>query len=335
MSTLESQAAWAASAALIGLAVIPLSTFWGFNLCGKRSGQPSQRVKFARISLQMALPVFTLAVLLAVVSPAIIATLPTSTGRLRSSDSRVATAAVYTALTSSFTITAAGILTTVAVYLSGICVLYLVLAKQKWWKIVRLDALCGAALLLVLDIAWFAKTVSDSLNGNDDGISLAWLIVLVDITVCLLAAVVVGVAIYVAPKLKRRTDLAVGNLSSLLLSASFLWLFRCAFVLSVDLKSIIPDWTAIELSAQKILYPILDFWVSATVLGLVTFILRNPVLCDPSAIPDHPPEQQPQVYVQYVPVGFYSQPRHGQQPQMYQQYHQYYPPQPRLYQQPP
>ena len=153
------------------------------------------------------------AVLLAVVSPAIIAALRTSTRILQSSGASVAMAAVYIALTSSFAITAAGILTTVAVYLSTVCVLYLVLAKQKWWTIVRLDALCGAALLFVFDIAWFAKTVSDSLNGNEDGISLAWLIVLVDITVCLVSAGVVGVAIYVAPKVKRRTDLAVGNVS--------------------------------------------------------------------------------------------------------------------------
>jgi hypothetical protein len=124
-------------------------------------------------------------------------------------------------------------------------------------------------------------------------------------------------------------------LSGLLLFATFLWLFRCAFVLSVDLKSIIPDWTTIELSAQKIVYPILDFWVSATVLGFVTFILRNPALCDPSAMPEHPPEQQPQVYVQYVPVGYYPQPQYGQQPQMYQQYPQHYPQQPGQYQQHP
>jgi hypothetical protein len=62
MSALESQAAWAASAALIGLTLIPLGTFWGINLCGKRSGQRSQPVKFAQISLQMALPIFTLSV---------------------------------------------------------------------------------------------------------------------------------------------------------------------------------------------------------------------------------------------------------------------------------
>lgn len=124
------------------------------------------------------------------------------------------------------------------------------------------------------------------------------------------------------------------QLSALLLSASILWLLRCTFVLSVDLKSVLDDWTDGELAVLKFLSPILNLWVSATVLGLVTFILRNPVWSDAAAIPDRDPQFMPQ-------PGYYPPPQYGyqQQPQMYQQYphmhQQHYPQQPGMYQQAP
>jgi hypothetical protein len=120
-------------------------------------------------------------------------------------------ASVYIQLTSSFLVTASGILTTLAVYLGGISVLYLVLAKQKWWKLLRLDALIGAAVLLIIDIACFATNLSNMRKRDGDVRLLAYLIVIVDASLCLLAAGVVGVAIYAAHKLKTRTYLAVGN----------------------------------------------------------------------------------------------------------------------------
>jgi hypothetical protein len=141
------------------------------------------------------------------------------------------------------------------------------------------------------------------------------------------------------------------QLSALLLSASFLWLFRCTFVVAVDLKWAISDWTNIEQSIQKIIYPILDFWVSATVLGLVTFILRHPVWSDPAVrvAPDGSTEPNPQAQPQVVFVaapGYYPHPQYGlqqyppmqvyqqgaQQPQMYPQF---YPVQPVMYTQVP
>jgi hypothetical protein len=115
---------------------------------------------------------------------------------------------------SSFLVYVASLLTTLAVYLSSISVLYVVLAKEKWWKLLRLDALCGAGILLVLDIAWFGRTVSDLRRSEytlDSG--LTWLAVIVGFALSLLAAGVFGVAMYVTPKLKKRTDLASGNVS--------------------------------------------------------------------------------------------------------------------------
>lgn len=132
-------------------------------------------------------------------------------GRWRGS--RAALAAAYTAITSTFGVVAASIATTSAVYLSGLSVLYVVLGRKKWWKYLRLDAICGAALLFVLDVAWWARGLAVLRSNDDDGISLDWLIVIVDVTLCLLAAGVVGIAFYVMPKLKKRTDLAVGNVS--------------------------------------------------------------------------------------------------------------------------
>ena len=103
---------------------------------------------------------------------------------------------------------------------------------------------------------------------------------------------------------------------------------RCTFVLAVHLKIVLFDWDQDELSAQKFVYPVLDYWVSATVLGLIAFILRNPVWSDPAAIPDRQPEQ-PQTFVQYP--GYLPHPQYGyqppphmynQHPQMFQQYPQ-------------
>ena len=95
--------------------------------------------------------------------------------------------------------------------------------------------------------------------------------------------------------------------------------------MTVDLKNVIPDWTQTELSLQKILYPILDFWVSATVLGLVTFMVTNRVWSDPSVFTDRGHWQQQQMYVQ--PASQYPQPQYGQhqqQSQVCENPHQYY-----------
>ncbi|KAK4119418.1 hypothetical protein N657DRAFT_650236 [Parathielavia appendiculata] len=344
MSELNTAAAWGASAGLMGLTLIPLVTFLTFSL-RRPLGQQTQAAKMARIFLQIALPLWIIAVALAVVASSIHAA--SAVSRLPSAFDTI----TYTFLVAAFFEYVAGILTTLAVYLCTISVLYIALKKEKWWKVVRLDALCGAAILFILDIAWFARTASNYRSHEYDDFALTWLVAIVDLALSFVAAGVLGVAIYVTPKLKKRTDLASGNLSALLFSASFLWLFRCVFVAAVDIKTATDDWSYEESSALKILVPILDYWVAATGLGLVTFILRHPVWSEPaSAVArGHPSEPQPQPQPQVVfiaPPGYYQHPQYGfqqyppqMQMQMYPQGHHYphmypqvYPPQPAMHQ---
>lgn len=162
------------------------------------------------LSLRMSQLTCLSAVTLAVVSPAIAAAI---FGKRLRSNVAAAKAMVYTSLTASFLIGAAGIITTVAVYLTGLCLLYMALLKQKWWKLLRIDAISGAALLFILDIAWWARNLSNLHRGDDEGLTLNWLLVIVDITLAIMTAGVVGVVIYSIPKLKRRTDLDIGNVS--------------------------------------------------------------------------------------------------------------------------
>lgn len=129
----------------------------------------------------------------------------------------------YAGTVSSFLTTAAGVLASHAIYLAGLSVWYLVLAKQKWWKAVQLDTICATVAMIILDIAWFAKTISDFVNSNMDGIRLGWLIVMIDLTLCLVAALNVGLAIYCVAKLKRRGDLVVGNVSGPTTGVFLVW----------------------------------------------------------------------------------------------------------------
>ncbi len=68
----------------------------------------------------------------------------------------------------------------------------------------------------MLDIVWWARNLSDVRSGRGDGTSLAWLLVIIDIALCLIAAGTVGVAIYVAPKLRNRDVGNVGDPRQLL-----------------------------------------------------------------------------------------------------------------------
>ncbi|KAL2127169.1 hypothetical protein VTI74DRAFT_11214 [Chaetomium olivicolor] len=337
MGGLDSAGAWAASAGLVGISLVPLLGTWVVNLRGR--GQHRSRVaQMADTFLKSALPVYVLSVALAIVSPAIIAAIYGKSLRVNNT---AAKAAVYTSLTSSFLIASASILTTLAAYLTAVCVFYVAVLKQPWWKMLRVDAICAAAILFILAIAWWGRNLSNIRRGDEDGLALNWLLVIIDISLALLTAIVVGVAIYSAPKLKRRTDIELGNLSTLLLASSLLWLLRCTFVLVVDIKTTIPDWTADELDAQKIIYPILDFWVSATVLALLTTILRRPLWSDPAAIPEEMPGQSQQMYYAThphpQPVYYQRHPQYGyqQHPVQMQPQGYYYPPPPPPRQQAP
>ncbi|KXX78624.1 hypothetical protein MMYC01_205673 [Madurella mycetomatis] len=303
MSELDSMAGTAVNAALIGVTLLPIGVIWALSL-RRNAGFHSQVAKMAHNFIQAALPVLTIGVALAIVTPAALAS--------NSQNTRLNQTIVYISLTSSFIIVAADILIASALYAAGIGVLYLALGRPKWWKLLRMDALCGAGLLLAIDIAYWAMQLSAIRLSRDlDGTPLDWLLLIVDITLALLAAGVVGLVVYIWPKFKMREHLAASNIRVLLLTASLLWLLHCAFVLAVDLKTVIPDWTYEEILVQKILNPIFDLWTSAAVLGLLAKIFRDPLWSDPTAIiddPGHGVTQQP----------FYFQPQRYQQPSVYQ-----------------
>lgn len=150
--------------------------------------------------------------MLAIVTPAVLAS--------NSHSARINQAIVYISLTSSFIIVAADILIASALYAAGIGALYLVLGRPKWWKLLRVDALCGAGLLLVIDIAYWAAQLSATRLGWDlDDTRLDWLRLIVDITLVLLAAGVVGLVVYIWPKFRMRQHLAASNVGDLFSSA--------------------------------------------------------------------------------------------------------------------
>lgn len=126
--------------------------------------------------------------------------------------SRLYRAAVYISVTSSFVLAAAAIAIAAAIYVAGLGVLYLVLGSPMWWKLLRIDVLSGAGLLLILDIVYWAWNMSAAGRGQRLGkLSLAWLLVIVDLTLALLAVGKVGLAIYIWPRFKTRGHLVASN----------------------------------------------------------------------------------------------------------------------------
>ncbi|KAK4140816.1 uncharacterized protein C8A04DRAFT_31587 [Dichotomopilus funicola] len=320
---LDSLPAWITSAALILVTIIPLTAFWTLHLRNTPIDRPSQPVRSARVYLHLALPIWIMAVVSAAISPSITASLRHMGSMDQPYRSEIypgALASMYTALISSFLTTTAAVFTTAAVCLAGMCTFYAVRSRQKWWKALQLNAICGSVLFVALAATWFGKTLANYMNENyriDSlsswyGFRFEWFRYIVDITLVLLAVGVVGVAIYVAVKFRSRSRYQVGNLPSLLLTASLLWLLRCVFVLAVDIKDIRLAWGVVELSAYKIVRPILDFWVSAAVLGLITEILRKPLWSDPTTIPD-PGSWVQDGFVQDE-MQYLQQPHHPQQP---------------------
>jgi hypothetical protein len=104
----------------------------------------------------------------------------------------------------------------VSVYLFGFAVLYIAIGRNRWWNLIRIDALCGFAVLFVLDIAYWGKNLADlrryGTRWGSFGPSLGWLICIVDATLCVLTSAVVILALYSWPKLNQQAPNA-GNVS--------------------------------------------------------------------------------------------------------------------------
>ncbi len=151
------------------------------------------------------------AVVLAAYSPLV--AVVGSTRGFGSSARRAYEAAIYTELTSEFALTVAAILGSCAVYLCALSVVYLARGGKKWWRMLRIDVICGGIILFGLDVAWWAKALADYRRRGYSYFSMSWLVVIVDIVLFIVALGAAGLALYAAPKLKKRPDVAVSNVS--------------------------------------------------------------------------------------------------------------------------
>ncbi|KAK3329141.1 hypothetical protein B0H66DRAFT_14482 [Apodospora peruviana] len=338
------------------VALIPLITFWAFSL--RRVYHQSKPLKMGHIFLKAAPPVLGTGILLLVISYAI--TIANVAG-LDSSYGDTMTASSYLGVTGGFLCIVGDILITLALYLFGLAVLYIALANDKWWSLLRIDCLVGGAIFLILAIAFWGKRLSDLSNssyyyGGDSGTRLYWIPVLIDLSLMLLTLGVFVLLLWTLSKLKQRgLGQSIGNIPVLLIVASVLWLLRCTYSAAVGIKDIADTWTQSESNASSVLFPVLDFWVSASVLAILTIVVRRPVWAEltgggaingPGMPGGQPLPQQPgfgaPIMVVYADgTTHYVQPQPqpqpqmygvpGSQPQMYQQQQQ----QPGVYQQQP
>jgi hypothetical protein len=138
-------------------------------------------------------------------------------------------ASYYLAVTGAFLVTLAAILVTTTVYIFGMAIQHLALRKLKLWKMIRIDAMAGAVLLLVLALAYWAKQLSNLSESGLDTFEFAstrrltWLYVIVDGTMAALTAGLAGLAIYLVPKVKKKLGAVAGNVCRALLSPTRLW----------------------------------------------------------------------------------------------------------------
>ena len=102
-----------------------------------------------------------------------------------------------------------------AVYIGGLALVYVALRHAKFWKLLRLDVLIGGGLLLVLDVAWFGRSLSDirrlQTSARLNVTTIGWLLLIIDAVEALLTAGMVGATIYAMGKLKKHKDLVLGN----------------------------------------------------------------------------------------------------------------------------
>ncbi|KAK0625927.1 hypothetical protein B0T14DRAFT_561881 [Immersiella caudata] len=322
-------AAYGVFSGLHFLALIPIVTFWVRSL--KRGARiQSAPLRLAQLFVRISAPVYGLGVLLNAVLGAYYAA---ALSDRSISDSDVT---LYLNLVAGLLITAGDIGITLGLYLAIIATLYVGLGRTTWWKLLRLDAPVGGALLLVLDIAFFGRNVALASGAQPtrlDRRGLLWLPLIIDLT---LLAVTLGAfcaVIYTMSKIKKRGGMhvaAMEKIPTLLLSASVIWLIRCSYSVATTIKSMLPDWTREELNAQIILIPIFEVIIGATVLVLLTIVILKPVWADASL---HPTTSHPAP----VPIGQYPGPgpQYPQQPQQYGQSPAQYQQQVPQYGQPP
>lgn len=217
-------AAYSVHCALVGLPIPVILTFWGLSLNRVHPSTVSPPVRLALLFLRIAPPIYAVGLVLLIVNPAVLAALTSDVGIStadRNALYRAYDASRFINATGYFCSVIADILIMVVLYLSTIGSFYAVQGKMVWWKLFRVDAPVGAALLMVFAIAWFGRRMTLLTNPVQERRAdryIEWLLFIVDLTLALLAAGCLGTMAYVLSKLGRRgfegLKVAMGKVSS-------------------------------------------------------------------------------------------------------------------------
>ncbi|KAK4215763.1 hypothetical protein QBC37DRAFT_418520 [Rhypophila decipiens] len=285
-------AAYSASAGLTILPVVGILVAWVLILKHRRriSTVLSPPIRLARLFLLLTPPIYALGLILGTTALSLVAAETAGSG-----SPTAISAAVYLALTGDLLIIAAAIGITSALYLAALGSWYVVLGQTKRWRFLRLDTLIGAVILLIFDIALFGRTVA-LVSGSDsesryDSRALFWLMLVIDLTLVVMTLIAGGTAAYVLGKLKGRNKAlpqgVLGKIPAFILVASFLWAVRCCYDLAVVIRDRQQSgWSSQqEDNAQVIILPILEHWLGAIVLLLLSFVVRHNLWADGSVQP--------------------------------------------------
>ncbi|KAK5651465.1 hypothetical protein OQA88_12472 [Cercophora sp. LCS_1] len=249
----------------------------------------SRPARLSHLFLKLAAPTLIVGLFLFGLSCALIASSFTSYHNYDG----ISTAAAYISMVSELFCVAANIGITLSLYTLAIAELYAVIGNNKWWKLLRLDAPAGGAILMILNIAIFGRRIAISVEGEygyADTVVQRWFPFVINGTLLLVTVGVLVTVFYSGNKLKKRDgalQAAFSNIPTLLYIATFLWLLRCSYAWALDIKVVGREWgTSGELAAIIILTPFLDLWTATALVYLLATVIRAPVWGDASAHPD-------------------------------------------------
>lgn len=216
---------------------------------------------------------------------------------------------LYLGMTSGFVLIAGGIGITILLYLATIGTMWVALGRTKWWKVLRLDALSGGALLLLFDIIYFGRGMAD-IDSNPDRFQF-WLLLVIQLTLAILTAMIAVAALIAMSRLAVKTRetpalAAMGKVITatysftvaretdnidelqipiLLIISSVLWTASCGYSVAIVIKNWRSDYTENENNVHSIVFPLLVHWVGAAVLVMLALVIRNNVWSDASVQP--------------------------------------------------
>ncbi|KAK4207410.1 hypothetical protein QBC37DRAFT_392794 [Rhypophila decipiens] len=294
---------YGASAALTGIPIFAILVLWGISLKSIKPVKPvSQPLRLSLLFLKIAPPFYILGLVFSVIFPAVTAALGTdyefrihNPSKAKEDLYRLHDASIYLVAAGSFLANTANIGITMSLYLATIGAVYCAQGRMTWWRLFRVDAPVGAGILVVLNIAWFGRSMT--LMASPDSVTrfdrrwLGWLVFIVDFTLAALALGCTGTMIYVMSKLKGNgregIKRAMGKAPTLILTASIIWLVRSCYGTANILKNIRSEYayTLDEARASLFIFPILQHWLVTVTLGLLIFAVRNSVWGDASIQP--------------------------------------------------